>query len=86
MSSQASAEHDTSTSLESAASAVMGCGQYGVSNTAGPFAIEVPAGAYDVAVQTHVRRGEHASSGNVEVVVVLTIGLVTGETEVENFG
>jgi hypothetical protein len=53
------------------ASAVMGCGQYsfafdgalllndGVSNTAGPFAIEVPAGTYDVAVQTHDAHDEN---------------------------
>jgi hypothetical protein len=48
-----------------AASATMGCGQEsfgfegirllndGMSNTAGPFAIELPAGTYDVLVQSH---------------------------------
>lgn len=48
-----------------AASATMGCGQDsfgfegtrllndGISNTAGPFAIELPAGTYDVLVQSH---------------------------------
>lgn len=54
-----------------AASATMGCGEYsfgfegtrllndGISNTAGPFAVELPAGTYDVLMQSHDAHDEH---------------------------
>lgn len=53
------------------AGATMGCGEYsfgfdgtrllndGISNSAGPFAIELPAGTYDVIMQSHDAHDEH---------------------------
>lgn len=54
-----------------AAGATMGCGEYsfgfegtrllndGISDSAGPFAIELPAGTYDVLMQSHDAHDEH---------------------------